>query len=359
MKYQISILLLLLTFMFKACAQQNNSNNNTTQLQANKMKFEINKTDKEWQQTLTVDQYYILREKGTERPYTGKFLMHKDTGNYTCAACGNVLFSSTAKFDSHCGWPSFDKEIKEGTIIEVADNTLGMRRTEIMCGKCGGHLGHVFNDGPTATGIRYCVNSVSLGFEAAASKPQEANANKDSIQQLTVAGGCFWCIEAVYLQMQGVLNVESGYMGGNTPNPTYKEVCTGTTNHAEVVRVTYNSNITNVAELLKVFFTVHNPTTLNKQGADEGTQYRSAIFYANSNEQQLAQQIISELNTAGAYNNPIVTTVEPLSTFYKAEDYHQNYYNLNKSQPYCQMVIQPKLAKFEKVFADKLKQATK
>ena len=129
------------------------------------MPFEINKTDEEWKHSLTEDQYYILREKGTERPYSGKFLMHKEKGNYTCAACGNVLFSSDAKFDSHCGWPSFDKEVAEGRIVTHDDNTLGMHRVEIMCAKCGGHLGHVFNDGPPPTGLRYCINGVALTFE--------------------------------------------------------------------------------------------------------------------------------------------------------------------------------------------------
>jgi peptide methionine sulfoxide reductase msrA/msrB len=357
MKKQIIIMFTFLASLLnlQSCGQNKTE---TTNPKSNKMtnEFPIQKTEEQWKEQLSDDQYYILREKGTERPYTGKFLMHKEKGNYTCAACGNVLFASDAKFDSHCGWPSFDKEIQKGNIKEVTDNTLGMKRTEIMCGKCGGHLGHVFDDGPTATGIRYCVNSVSIGFEAATdSTKNNATATTNNIQEITLGAGCFWCVEAVFLKLQGVISVESGYMGGKTLKPTYREVCSGTTNHAEVVHIKYDASITNLDEILKVFFTVHNPTTLNRQGADAGTQYRSAIFYSNAQQEQTAKDIIAALTTAKAYDDPIVTSLEKESTFYKAEDYHQNYYNQNKSEPYCQMVIQPKIEKFEKVFKERLK----
>ncbi|QLC67540.1 peptide-methionine (S)-S-oxide reductase MsrA [Flavobacterium sp. LPB0248] len=178
---------------------------------------------------------------------------------------------------------------------------------------------------------------------------------KANLETITLGGGCYWCVEAVYENLDGVKSVVSGFSGGKVANPTYEEVCTGETGHAEVVQITYDKNITDINEIFKVFFTVHDPTTLNRQGADVGTQYRSVIFYKNEEQKKAAQSIIADLNKAKVYNSPIVTKVEPFKVFYKAEDYHQNYYANNKNQPYCKMVIQPKIEKFEKVFKDKLK----
>ncbi|WP_286965819.1 peptide-methionine (S)-S-oxide reductase MsrA [Flavobacterium sp. UBA4854] len=178
---------------------------------------------------------------------------------------------------------------------------------------------------------------------------------KANLETITLGGGCYWCVEAVYENLDGVKSVVSGFSGGNVANPTYEEVCTGETGHAEVVQITYDKTVTDINEIFKVFFTVHDPTTLNRQGADVGTQYRSVIFYRNDEQKKAAQSIIADLNKAKVYNSPIVTKVEPFKVFYKAEDYHQNYYANNKNQPYCKMVIQPKIEKFEKVFKDKLK----
>nr|WP_255557686.1 peptide-methionine (S)-S-oxide reductase MsrA [Flavobacterium taihuense] len=178
---------------------------------------------------------------------------------------------------------------------------------------------------------------------------------RSNFETITLGGGCYWCVEAVYENLKGVKSVVSGFSGGKTINPSYEEVCSGTTGHAEVVQITFDKTVTNLDEIFKVFFTVHDPTTLNRQGADRGTQYRSVIFYNKEEQKQEAKSIIAELKNAKVYDNPIVTTLEPFTTFYKAEDYHQNYYANNKNQPYCQMVIQPKIEKFEKVFKDKLK----
>ncbi|MBS1618893.1 MAG: peptide-methionine (S)-S-oxide reductase MsrA [Bacteroidetes bacterium] len=178
------------------------------------------------------------------------------------------------------------------------------------------------------------------------------NANLDTI---TLAGGCYWCIEAIYQRLDGVVSVESGFSGGTMKNPSYRDVCTGETGHAEVVQITYDKTKTNLDEIFKVFFTVHDPTTLNRQGADEGTQYRSAIFYRNEEQKKAAQDIIKALTDAKVYSDPIVTEVTPFSVFYKAEDYHQDYYNQHGSQPYCQIVIRPKVEKFEKIFKDRMK----
>ena len=179
--------------------------------------------------------------------------------------------------------------------------------------------------------------------------------NSLSVDTITLGGGCFWCVEAVYEMLDGVIKVESGYSGGTVKNPSYREVCTGRTGHAEVAQITFDNSKTSLDEILKVFFTVHDPTTLNKQGADVGTQYRSVIFYRNEQQRNAAKSIINDLNNEHVYTNPVVTQLAPFTSFYKAEDYHQDYYNQNKQEPYCRLVIQPKLEKFEKLFKDRLK----
>jgi peptide-methionine (S)-S-oxide reductase len=172
----------------------------------------------------------------------------------------------------------------------------------------------------------------------------------------TLAAGCFWCVEAIFQQLEGVIDVKSGYAGGKIKNPTYKQVCEGDTGHAEVIQIVYNSNKITFKQLLEVFFKTHDPTTLNRQGADEGTQYRSSIFYHSPEQKEIADKIIKELDTSGAYSNKIVTLLEPITDFYVAEDYHQNYFNQNGHNPYCNMVVKPKVEKFMKIFKDKIKQ---
>lgn len=331
-------LFIVLLFSLNTCAQQVKEENNRTQ---------IFKTDSDWKKQLTPEQYYVLREEGTEKPFTGKFLLHKEEGVYSCAGCGNPLFTDEMKFDSHCGWPSFDKEISGGKIITKDDYSLGVKRTEIECAKCGGHLGHLFDDGPTETGLRYCVNSLSLDFI------KEEDVNK--VDTITLGGGCFWCLEGVYELIDGVVEVKSGYSGGKTKNPTYKEVCTGTTGHAEVVQVIYQPSIISLEEILQVFFTAHDPTTLNRQGADIGTQYRSVIFFHNEKQKKTINKMVKILKEKEVFDLPIVTQVNPIADFYTAEGYHQDYYELNKTEPYCKMVILPKIEKVKKVFKEQLK----
>lgn len=183
------------------------------------------------------------------------------------------------------------------------------------------------------------------------------NANYDK-EIATLAGGCFWCLEAVFDELQGVEKVESGYAGGRVKNPTYREVCTGTTGHAEVVQITFDPQVITFKDLLKVFFTIHDPTTLNRQGADVGTQYRSAIYYHSPEQKAIAEEVIAEMTAAKLWDDPIVTEVTPLAEFYPAEEYHRDYYQRNPAQPYCQMVIAPKVAKSRKKFLDKLKRQT-
>lgn len=173
-------------------------------------------------------------------------------------------------------------------------------------------------------------------------------------QVALLGGGCFWCLEAVFSELRGVTRVESGYAGGTQPNPSYREVCTGTTGHAEVVQVRYDPTVIAYRDLLTVFFSIHDPTTLNRQGADVGTQYRSIILYQTPEQKQVAEEMIAELNASGAWSSPIVTEVAPTAHFYAAEEYHKDYYRLNASQPYCRAVIDPKVAKFRKQFSARL-----
>lgn len=200
---------------------------------------------------------------------------------------------------------------------------------------------------------------VSVGGKSIAQNKKAANTmsnqGKGGLELATFGSGCFWCTEAVFQNVEGVEKVESGYTGGKVKNPTYKEVCSGLTGHAEVIQLTYDPSKVSFDALLEIFWKTHDPTTLNRQGNDEGTQYRSAIFYHNPEQKRLAEEYKKKLDASGAFGSPIVTEIVPSAVFYKAEDYHQNYYNLNGSAPYCAYVIQPKLDKFKKVFKDKLK----
>jgi len=355
-KYCLLAMVFIALFVLNACGQ-----NKTLQPEKNqKMKDTIIKTDDEWRKELSPQQYYVLRQKGTEAPFSGKLLFNKEKGVYKCAACGNELFTDAMKFNSDCGWPSFDNAISGGRIITHVDTSHGMIRTEIICARCGSHLGHLFKDGPTASGLRYCVNSLSLEFVSSKDIAALGEDNKVATNDtITLGGGCFWCVEAIYEMLNGVVKVESGFSGGTTRNPSYEQVCTGITGHAEVVQIVYDTTKTSLDEILKVFFTVHDPTTLNKQGADVGTQYRSVIFYRDDKQYQIAKSIIDSLNSEKVFKSPVLTQLSKFEAFYKAENYHQDYYNQNKDQPYCQLVIRPKIEKFEKVFKDRLKKNTK
>jgi len=313
------------------------------------------KTDAEWKAILTPEQFRIMRNQGTEPAFCGGLLKNKEDGFYFCAACKLPLFASNAKFESGTGWPSFFQPVGETNILERADVSHGMVRTEILCPRCESHLGHVFPDGPKPTGLRYCLNSESLVFAATPDLVQYSEkvpATKTA--ELVIAGGCFWCVEAVFEKLDGVLDVESGYAGGEAKTANYEAVCTGKTGHAESVRIVYDPDRVSMSQLLKIHFATHDPTTLNRQGHDVGTQYRSAIFYANDEQQRIAKAFIDEMTESKTFSDPIVTTLEPLDKFYPAEAYHQNFVCRNPMQGYVRAVALPKVEKLEKM----LKQET-
>ncbi len=275
---------------------------------------------------LTPEEERVIVNKGTERPFTGEYYNHKAAGTYTCKQCGTALYRSTDKFDSGCGWPSFDDAVP-GAVKRTLDAD-GMR-TEITCAKCGGHLGHVFEgEGFTDKNTRHCVNSISMNFIPASSETESAV----KTERAYFAGGCFWGTEHLLEQQEGVISATSGYMGGRTENPTYQEVCSGRTGHAETVEVLFDPSKTNYETLARYFFEIHDPTQVNRQGPDIGDQYRSAIFVTDDAQRQTIEKLIGLLKDKGL---KVVTQIAAADKFYAAEKYHQDYYNYTGKEPYC------------------------
>jgi peptide methionine sulfoxide reductase msrA/msrB len=275
---------------------------------------------------LTPAEERVIINKGTEPPFSGKYVNHFEDGTYTCKRCGAKLFDSTSKFHSSCGWPSFDDQI-EGT-VKLQPDADGVR-TEIVCANCGGHLGHVFTgEGFTPKNMRYCVNSISLKFDPTQENPAQENKTERAI----FASGCFWGTEYHLQKIPGVLSTTVGYTGGHVDNPTYKQVCTDKTGHAEAVEVIYDPAKTSYEKLAKLFFETHDFTQLNRQGPDIGTQYRSAIFYLNEEQKNTALKLIEILRQKGF---DVKTEVTKAGKFWPAENYHQDYYQNNGKTPYC------------------------
>jgi peptide methionine sulfoxide reductase msrA/msrB len=280
---------------------------------------------------LTPEEEYVIINKGTERPFSGEYVNYKESGVYVCKRCDAPLFRSDDKFDSHCGWPSFDDEI-EGAIKRSVD--ADGHRTEITCANCGAHLGHVFEgEGFTPKNIRHCVNSISLNFVSSDSiKTWPGVADNKTTEKAYFAGGCFWGVEYMLESLDGVIDARSGYMGGNVENPSYKQVSYENTGHAETVEVEYDPAKISFEELAKYFFEIHDPTQQDRQGPDIGHQYRSAVFYVSEDQKITTEKLVNILKNKG-YN--VVTEVIRAEKFYPAEDYHQDYYEGNGKTPYC------------------------
>ncbi len=302
-------------------------------------------SDGEWRQRLTDNQYQVLRKAGTEPPFTGEHYENHAQGIYVCAAGGLPLFSSQDKFDSGTGWPSFTRPIDPAHVIERVDTSHGMRRVEVLDARTGSHLGHVFDDGPGPTGKRYCINSAALKFIAkGAPLPPEsqparqpetestggtasdvAAADPTTYEQAMFGAGCFWGVEHAFRQVPGVIATAVGYSGGEVKKPTYQTVCSDTTGHAEVVRVTYDPAQVSYAKLVDFFFKLHDPTQLNRQGPDYGSQYRSVIFTYSDAQREAAMAARTALEKSGRWPRPIVTQIAPAGDFWRAEEYHQQY----------------------------------
>ncbi|MDD5565641.1 MAG: bifunctional methionine sulfoxide reductase B/A protein [Candidatus Omnitrophica bacterium] len=305
--------------------------------------------DTDIKKALTPREYDVMRNNGTEPPFLNRYWNNKEPGIYVDPLSGVPLFSSRDKFDSGTGWPSFTRPIDPNVIAEKQDTSHGTVRTEVRSKTSDSHLGHVFQDGPEPTGARYCINSASLRFipvqdlakegYAQYASMFEASAKKTQTETATFGAGCFWGVQAAFEGVKGVKATSAGYMGGTRKNPTYKDVCTNTTGHAEVVRLEYDPAQVSYEKLLDIFWDIHNPTTPNRQGVDLGSQYRSVIFYYTPAQEKAARLSKERLEKSGTFRSPVVTEIVAAGEFYRAEEYHQDYYKKQGIEPTCHIPL--------------------
>jgi peptide methionine sulfoxide reductase msrA/msrB len=288
----------------------------------------------ELRRKLTPEQYRVTQQCGTETPFANAYWDNHAPGIYVDLITGEPLFSSTDKFDSGTGWPSFTKPIAEGAVSFKSGSSPEDERTEVRSGQGGSHLGHVFPDGPGPKGLRYCINSAALRFVPAGRLEAEGYgryrslfpADRSETKTADFAAGCFWHVEDAFSRLPGVVSTEVGFEGGTAKDPAYKQVCAGATGHAETLRLEYDPSQISYEQLLTAFWSVHDPTSVDRQGPDYGSQYRSVIFYADEEQKRAALASKARLEASHRYPGRVVTQIVPAGEFFRAEDYHQHYY---------------------------------
>lgn len=301
----------------------------------------IIKIDDEWKGMCTDEQFSIVSSKEIGRVPPSEIFSGFEPGNYACACCGLVLFESEQAFEATTVYTYFSQPHSDNSIAYHKTTDSSAVKVEALCNTCKAHIGYVFPDGPKPSGLRYSISSLCLKKE------------QTTERKVTIGGDCFWCTHAIFKMVKGVSKVESGYSGGRIPNPTYREVCSGLTGHAEVIEVTYDSLQISFTDLLRIHFGTHNSNAAVSTSANADAQYRSIIFYRNDEEKQDALRVVSDAKEL--LNSEVATHVEPFVQFYKAESYHQDYYANNANETYCQAVIVPKIARFTEVFRNNIK----